>query len=89
MAYATFSVGSGEKHTIRVHWSLWTGRIIVLVDNSEIAKSGNAFGGEKSIRFKIGDKEEHQIEIRTSYNYMSFSARIELIVDGKSEATNI
>ncbi len=83
----TFSVGTEEKHIIKVHWSLLTGRIIVMADDSEIARSENIFSRWNHLQFKIGNREEHQIEVRTKYDYIAFSARIELFVDGELVAS--
>jgi hypothetical protein len=64
LARTTLQVGTAEKHTIGVEVSSWSGRTKMYVDGQEIMNKLEYYSfGAKTETFKVGEKEQHQIQL--------------------------
>jgi len=57
---ARFHVGEKEKHEIYVSYSNWTGKLKVDIDGKRVSDT-HAIGLTKTLNFKVGDKEVHEV----------------------------
>ena len=80
MTRAGFEVGKDEKHAVAVDTNDAWGNVKVSVDGKEII-SKRMSRRDPSLRFSIGSKEQHQIEVIVKWPFLG-NARVELFVDG-------
>jgi hypothetical protein len=83
MVKARFEIGNQEKHVIEVDWSNVTGVLKVTADANDIS-SGFALGS-KEVKFPIGDKEKHTVDVIAKTGWLS--DKIKIFVDGKLEGS--
>lgn len=78
MTKLTLPVGKDEKHNIDVDVSKF-GSTKVHVDGKPVS-SFNMPGRTRMVKFSIGDKETHEVEVRVNGFLLH---RIQVLVDGK------
>ena len=76
---ARFYVGEEEKHEIYVTYSNLTGKLKIDIDDKRVSDTYDIFF-TKTLNFKIGEKEVHEVMIKISGVFM---AHVELYVDSK------
>ena len=58
-----WEVGASEKHSVRLDYSNWSGKVRVSVDGKVVGSKRIWGGGAEGLEFEVGEKEVHSLRL--------------------------